>query len=223
MKMENAFKTGKALQWAIDNKEQVDGMEEYLDSAFMYSACDLDYGSSPTWEEAFNDQAAFEAPDWIEGNEDKHCQLVHGYHEPFDIGDMIGIDGALYRYTKSISLYEEEEHQAENGTCAYDYRGPSFLRVFAMVFDSDGEYCGPDIPQEAIDACSGPGDASSAVAHWAKELAFVVPRKLAVDYLNEFGAWDDLETTSIETLTERVFWIACGDMRDNEEWFGLIH
>ena len=91
------------------------------------------------------------------------------------------------------------------------------------LFSEYGEFLGT-LPAECVDDCSMPGcDASDPVAYWRKRLDFQVPRELAVRYLRDFGAWDDLATVEDATLANRVLWIACGDIRENGEWLGLIH
>ena len=148
MKMENAFKTGKSLQWAIDNQEEVDGMEEYLDRYFAYLCFDLDCSSTPTFREAL-DGELFEPSYWmLEGSIDYgingiydydpekiRCQYVSGYYEPNNYGDILTIDGKKYRYISSIGLDPDFEHQADNGGLAYDYRGHSFVRILDPEVD----------------------------------------------------------------------------------------
>ena len=91
-------------------------------------------------------------------------------------------------------------------------------------FDDHG-YLIKDIPQEAINDCSGQGAADEAVKYWVKALNFNVPREQAIQYLKGFGAWDRNELnkwTNIE-LAERVLWIACGSLKDEADgWFGLV-
>ena len=80
------------------------------------------------------------------------------------------------------------------------------------------------IPEEAVEDCSQPGvDAYPYVIRWIEELEFKVPEDLTRAYLDEFGAWEDLETADQLTLASRVFWIACNDMQENGEWLGLVH
>ena len=90
------------------------------------------------------------------------------------------------------------------------------------LFDSYGWFTGT-LPADCVVDCSQPGPVDEAVEYWRGKLSFDVPRPLAVRYLKEFGAWDDLETAEPESLARRCLWIACGDIRENGEWFGLIH
>ncbi len=91
------------------------------------------------------------------------------------------------------------------------------------LFNEYGHFLG-EIPAEAVDDCTvGGQDASPYVKEWIAELGFAVPRDLAVKYLAEYGAWDDLDTVSLDTIAERVFWIACGDIQESGEWYGICH
>jgi len=71
-----------------------------------------------------------EVPYWID-NQPDGCMVEYnqGYYEPLAIGTIQ--DG--YKYIDSISLPEEQEHQAEDGSLVYEYRGYSFLRVWQPV------------------------------------------------------------------------------------------
>ncbi|QDP64110.1 MAG: hypothetical protein Unbinned2301contig1004_36 [Prokaryotic dsDNA virus sp.] len=75
-----------------------------------------------------------------------------------------------------------------------------------------------DLPREAIEDCSGPGSADAAVQHWVEELQFSVDQDAARECLKGYGAWDDLTADDLgddetladdETITHRVFWLAC--------------
>ena len=89
-------------------------------------------------------------------------------------------------------------------------------------FYENGELKG-ELPQDCVDDCSGSGDATAMVQHWIEELDFKVNREQAIKYLAEFGAWDTLETDTDQEITERVLWIACGDISEQGEWYGLIN
>jgi hypothetical protein len=156
------FKTVKRLQVAIDHKEKVDGMEEYLDNHFAYLCFDMDGGRQ---EKALNGKL-FEVPYWalegsieyslspyFKGRNDDYsrnhtkddpdyirrrdydpeklmAQYMTGYYEPFVPGDVAKIEGKDYEYLTALSLGQEWEHQAEDGKCALDYRGNSYMRVW---------------------------------------------------------------------------------------------
>jgi hypothetical protein len=124
MKDRNFLKNEQA--W--DAAEDSDDREEYCDASFAYSCLDLDYGSTPTWEEGMNG-VVFDAPYWLEEHQGKHCQYVLGYYEPIKIGETIELDGVKYTYVDSQKLDEEQEHELEDGTLVYEYRGCSFLRI----------------------------------------------------------------------------------------------
>ena len=72
-----------------------------------------------------------EAPYWYEKYYRTDCMVEYnqGYYEPLEIGAIR--DG--YKYIDSISLPEEQEHQAEDGSLVYEYRGTSFLRVWQPI------------------------------------------------------------------------------------------
>jgi len=71
-----------------------------------------------------------EVPYWADNQpDDCMVEYIQGYHEPFAIGTIR--DG--YKYIAWISLPEEQEHQAEDGSLVYEYRGVSFLRVWQPV------------------------------------------------------------------------------------------
>jgi len=149
MELHNTLKTGKSLQWSIDNKAEVNGLEEYLDQHFAYTYFELDYGSNPTWSEALYNNALFEPSYWMlegaidyamNGNydydiDDVRCQYQPGYYEPLNYSDIIQVDGNSYRYIGSIPLPKEIEHQADNGNLTYEYRGYSYVRILEKITD----------------------------------------------------------------------------------------
>ena len=155
MKLANAMKTKKAFEWALDNIDQVEGLEDYLDNNFAYTVLDTDFGSNPTNREAING-ALFEVPYWaLEGSIDYaidgiyeydadtlKAQYSTGYYESSQYGDIIEINGAKRRYIASIALPEEMEHQLDSGALLYEYRGPSFLRIWDSNLDT--KYPGRD-------------------------------------------------------------------------------
>lgn len=95
----------------------------------------------------------------------------------------------------------------------------------AIQFDENG-YMRGYIPAAAVSECTAGGiDATPFVKAWIEKLNFRVPRQKAIDYLREFGAWDieELQASDDDGLAEKVFWIACGDIKENGAWHGLIH
>jgi hypothetical protein len=82
-----------------------------------------------------------------------------------------------------------------------------------------------DIPQEIISECSHQGDCYFDCKKWIKEIDFNVPRQLSIDWLREFGAWTIEELNSLDDMeiAIQVLWIACSDLKENGEWFGLNH
>jgi hypothetical protein len=91
-------------------------------------------------------------------------------------------------------------------------------------FDQHGYFHG-DIPQECVSDCNHPGQCDADVEFWTSELGFSVPREKAIIWLSEFGAWDleELNEKQDNELAEIVLWLACGDIKANGEWLGLVH
>jgi hypothetical protein len=92
----------------------------------------------------------------------------------------------------------------------------------SKLFDAHGWFTGT-LPEDCVHDCSGPGPADEAVEYWRGKLAFQVPVELAIRYLREFGAWDDLLEAGQEVLSRRCLWIACGEIKESGEWLGLVH
>lgn len=82
-------------------------------------------------------------------------------------------------------------------------------------------------PVDCILDCSAQGSVDGSVEYWSNKLGFETAlepvRDLVERYLKEFGAWDDLASADMETLAHRVLWTACGDIREQGEWLGLVH
>ena len=125
------FKTKESLQEAIDNPGDYEGMEEYLDNNFAYLMFDLDGGRE---KRVYNGEL-FDIPYWIElyCREEYQAQYREGYYEPLKIGTIKNFNDQEYKYIDSQALTEEMEHQADNGTLAYEYRGYSFLRIWEKL------------------------------------------------------------------------------------------
>jgi hypothetical protein len=88
-------------------------------------------------------------------------------------------------------------------------------------FDEYGNFLGK-IPKQCVADCSHSGDCYSDVVAWVDKLSFNVPPSLARRYLQDFGAWDDLDDCSHDVLNQRVLWIACCDIKENGDWYGVI-
>jgi hypothetical protein len=76
------------------------------------------------------------------------------------------------------------------------------------------------IPEPAIAACSHSGQCDTDVEFWEPQIDWsTITRKDMETVLKEYGAWDDLQTVPAKTLRERLTWIACGDLdeEDNKE------
>lgn len=112
-----------------------DKSEDYRDLNFAYLMLDLDFGSTPTWEEALNQDKWFSVPYWLEKYSDDEylAEYMPGYYEPLLIGVKKQYEDKEYELIDSHPLSEEIEHQAENGELAYEYRGYSFIRIWKQV------------------------------------------------------------------------------------------
>ncbi len=96
-------------------------------------------------------------------------------------------------------------------------------------FDENGWLIG-EFPPDCVNSCSASGPVDNEVDYWVKELNFNVPRAKAIDYLKGFGAWPldtdeydkGLNDMTDRELAEKVLWIACGDVKENGEWLGLV-
>jgi len=96
-------------------------------------------------------------------------------------------------------------------------------------FDKNGWFIGK-FPPDCVKDCSASGPVDDSVDFWINELNFSVPRDLSISYLKEFGAWSlesdgdtGLNDMTDRELAEKVLWLACGDISEQGEWFGLIH
>jgi hypothetical protein len=79
-------------------------------------------------------------------------------------------------------------------------------------------------PDLCVAECSHSGACDNDVRVWQKTLGFDVPRRLAIEYLSDFGAWSESELNQMMNteLSEIVLWIACGDIKESGEWLGLV-
>lgn len=84
-------------------------------------------------------------------------------------------------------------------------------------FDARGDML-KTLPGDCILACSGQGRVDDDVAFWVKELDFTngLPRERTINYLREYGAWDDEELNEMTamSLAEKVLWIFCNDLKE---------
>ena len=79
-------------------------------------------------------------------------------------------------------------------------------------FDGNGYLLKP-IPGACVVDCSGSGRKDDEVDYWMRELGFDIgfPVAKAVQFLKEFGAWDDLDLLAEIAST--------GDIRKMRQWF----
>ena len=108
--------------------------EDYRDANFAYLCFEVDNGSSPTWQEVMNNNAYFEvSQDVYNVGDGAIGQYVSGFYDYMDYGDIVLFEDKRYIYYDTKSLTPEIEHQAEDGSLAYEYRGSSFMRLFKPV------------------------------------------------------------------------------------------
>lgn len=91
-------------------------------------------------------------------------------------------------------------------------------------FDEDGTYTGEEIPAECVADGTAQGACDEAMAYWREKLDFTVPRKQAIDYVAASGGWEreELEEMSDDEIAEIVLWMACGQIKEDGDWCGLI-
>ena len=92
-----------------------------------------------------------------------------------------------------------------------------------MWFNADGYLLGT-LPADCIGDCAHAGPCDDDVRHWRQELEFQVPRQRAIAYIREFGAWtaEEVAAKSDEELAEVVLWLACCQIRETGQWWGLV-
>lgn len=92
------------------------------------------------------------------------------------------------------------------------------------MFNEYGHFTGT-LPTECVEDCSAQGSVDESVAYWRERLNFAVPRELAIRWLQDFGAWpvEGLQDMTDTEIAEKVLWLACCEIRENGEWFGLSH
>ena len=77
-----------------------------------------------------------------------------------------------------------------------------------------------DLPEDCIAECSHPGSCDAEVEYWREKLnlvALIEPsRAEAEEFLGDYGAWKDLATADIETLADRILWVAACDAREEQ-------
>ena len=77
------------------------------------------------------------------------------------------------------------------------------------------------IPRQAIKECSHSGPCDSDVARWLPEVKDWADDATLRDELQPYGAWNDLDTATTETLRERVLWLGCGNILEDQKLYGV--
>lgn len=91
-------------------------------------------------------------------------------------------------------------------------------------FDGGSGYPLAELSKDAIRGCSGIGGQAANVRAFMNDprhVRIVADRQTIERALDVYGAWEDLDTASNETLWERVVWIAAGDMSEEPRMYGL--
>jgi len=127
----NNFATKESLEQFLESEES----EDLKNQNFTSLMFDLDFGSTPTWEEAYYQGKWFPVPYWVEkySSDEYLAEYQDGYYEPLAIGAIVKYEDNEYEYVDSQSLSEEIEHQAEDGELVYEYRGHSFFRIWKKI------------------------------------------------------------------------------------------
>ena len=89
-------------------------------------------------------------------------------------------------------------------------------------FDSYGNFIGV-VPEYIVGNCTHPGrDAWTYVKDAIEDLGFTLGthEDRARKYLIDLGI-DEVEQMDLDTVTAYVFWVICGDIRENGESFGI--
>lgn len=94
-----------------------------------------------------------------------------------------------------------------------------------MTFNQYGHYVGQRFPDECIEECSASGRVDESVEYWQKKLSFHVPRERAIKWLAETGGWtrEELGELDNDNIARKVLWLACCDIKESGEWFGLTN
>ena len=92
------------------------------------------------------------------------------------------------------------------------------------LFNEYGHFLG-EIPSDCVQSCSHQGECFFDVEHWQRKINFDVPRDKAIVYLRSTGGWaqDELDSMTDTQLAQKVLWIACCDIKESGEWFGLTN
>lgn len=89
-----------------------------------------------------------------------------------------------------------------------------------LYFSTGSGRIGLNITRKDAEACTHPGPCDNDVAqlrqkpYIKRQLKNIQPEVLAGE-LKEYGAWDSEELANHEDNLDRIVWIACGDIADN--------
>jgi hypothetical protein len=145
----NFFKNSVALQWFLDNYDQVEHGEEWIKEELRHDA-------EQVVDILETDLSVLDA--YLYNKEVDMDHLLFSYHEDYwavaqegevqehepefflEAGcqpEIYDLDTVKVRFLCSVPLSEELEYQAETGECAYYYAGPRYVAVWEYVGRSD--------------------------------------------------------------------------------------
>lgn len=98
------------------------------------------------------------------------------------------------------------------------------IAELSPFFDNYGNFL-VTLPKECVADCFHQGECHDDVVHWQNKLGFSVPREKAIDWLRSTGGWDggELRAMKDEELAQKVLWLACADMKEQGDWYGLVN
>jgi hypothetical protein len=82
-----------------------------------------------------------------------------------------------------------------------------------------------ELTEEVVNTCSHQGQCDADVEATRHNCPEVETQLKALDpdrvrkCLKEYGAWSDKDLESIEDCLDRILWIACGDCKENPEFY----
>jgi len=147
--LDNALKTGKSLQYALEYPEKFNGMQDYINQSIEYQkqgtiealwydnfSC-FDYYNLPVLEqsetgEEFHPALLLESETEDDINKDTDIFFDHcyGYHLCHNKGDTHYRNNNLIYIGTLPGIGEEIEEQAKNGKFAYNYIGQNYFEVW---------------------------------------------------------------------------------------------
>lgn len=141
-----------------------------------------------------------------------------------DVRTALGEDSDLFSWVESLrgdtlDTIDIVDYEIGNSSAVNEGSGPS--NGESSWFDDNGQLVKP-IPGACVVDCGGSGRKDDKVDYWMRALGFDIglPVAKAVQFLKEFGAWDDLdllaEVASTGDIRKMRRWIADNDSNMDE-------